>query len=169
MEDLPLLVEHFAKLASNELNKPIRTAPTETMEVLKAYDWPGNVRELQSAIKYAFVQATGEVLAPHWLPDNVQHGTSSTSGHRPPDSPSNTLDVASIADGLIQSGSHDIYRQIHADVDRILLRRILGHFGDNQVLASQALGISRTTLRSKLALLDDPTDEHGSGSAQATC
>ena len=32
--------------------------------------------------------------------------------------------------------SDDIYRQIHAEVDRILLRQVLEHFEDNQVLAS---------------------------------
>ena len=67
MEDLSLLVEHFTKLFSQQLNKPIPSVPPETMELLKAYDWPGNVRELQSAIKYAFVQKTGAVLASHWL------------------------------------------------------------------------------------------------------
>ena len=161
MEDLPLLVEHFAKLAGQELNKPIRTAPPETMEVLKAYDWPGNVRELQSAIKYAFVQATGEVLAPHWLPENIRKGSSSTGSRWQLETASKTLDVAALADRLVQTGSSDIYRQVHAEVDRILFRRVLGHFDDNQVLASQRLGISRTTLRSKLALLEESADQNG--------
>lgn len=155
MEDLPLLVEHFAKLASQELNKPIRTTPPETMEVLKAYDWPGNVRELQSAIKYAFVQATGEILAPHWLPENVRRGASSGTTQYPDQAASRMLDLAGLADRLMQTGSNDVYRRVHTEVDRILLRRVLDHFEDNQVLASQALGISRTTLRSKIALLEE--------------
>lgn len=155
MEDLPLLVEHFSRIASQELNKPIRTAPAETMDVLTAYDWPGNVRELQSAIKYAFVQATGEVLAPHWLPENVRRGSSSTVDDHFPEASSRTLNVADLADRLIQTGGNDIYRRVHTEVDRILLRRVLGHFEDNQVSASQALGISRTTLRSKIAVLDE--------------
>lgn len=159
MEDMPLLVEHFSKLASQELNKPIRPAPAEFMGALKAYDWPGNVRELQSAIKYAFVQATGEVLAPHWLPENVTRRTSTDAGSRQSESMTKTLDVAGLADRLMRAGSNDIYRQVHAELDRILLRRVLEHFDDNQVLASQALGISRTTLRSKVALLDELASE----------
>ncbi len=162
MDDLPLLVDHFAKLASRELNKPIRTAPPETMEILKAYDWPGNVRELQSAIKYAFVQATGDVLAPDWLPENVKRGSSPDLRDSQSETAAKILDVAALADRLVHAGSNDVYRQVHAEVDRILLRRILDHFEDNQVLASQSLGISRTTLRSKVALLEMERGENRS-------
>lgn len=162
MDDLPLLVDHFARLASRELNKPIRTAPPETMEILKAYDWPGNVRELQSAIKYAFVQATGDVLAPDWLPENVKRGSSPDLRDSQSETAAKILDVAALADRLVHAGSNDVYRQVHAEVDRILLRRILDHFEDNQVLASQSLGISRTTLRSKVALLEMERGENRS-------
>lgn len=162
MDDLPLLVDHFARLASRELNKPIRTAPPETMEILKAYDWPGNVRELQSAIKYAFVQATGDVLAPDWLPENVKRGSSPDLRDSQSETAAKILDVAALADRLVHAGSNDVYRQVHAEVDRILLRRILDHFEDNQVLASQSLGISRTTLRSKVALLEVERGENRS-------
>ena len=72
------------------------------------------------------------------------------------------LDVAALADRLVHAGSNDVYRQVHAEVDRILLRRILDHFEDNQVLASQSLGISRTTLRSKVALLEVERGENRS-------
>jgi len=153
MEDLPRLVEYFAKRFSHELHKPIRSVPPETLELLKAYDWPGNVRELQSAIKYAFVQATGEVLAPHWLPENVRRGRSAGVPLRSSEPPPGSLDVAELANGLLRSDSHDVYRQVHAEVDRILLDEVLRHAEGNQVLASQLLGISRTTLRNKLAAL----------------
>jgi two-component system nitrogen regulation response regulator GlnG len=54
---------------------------------------------------------------------------------------------------LLRAGETDIYRQVHADVDRLLLDEILRHTDGNQVLASQLLGISRTTLRGKLDAL----------------
>jgi nitrogen regulation protein NR(I) len=163
MDDMPILVEHFAKLSSRELRKPIRSVPADTMELLKAYDWPGNVRELQSAIKYAFVQATGDVLAPHWLPENVRRGR---AGGVPPGhvrAPSGSLNIAEIARRLAKSGSRDIYRHVHAEVDRILLDEVLLHADGNQVLASQMLGISRTTLRSKLSALGGIPDDDGLG------
>ncbi len=153
MEDLPLLVQHFTKLFSHQLHKPIPSMPPDTMELLKAYDWPGNVRELQSAIKYAFVQETGGVLAADWLPENVRRGQ---VGRVPPpraDFPPGCVNVAELAYRLMSSQSDDVYRDVHAEVDRILLDEVLRHTDGNQVLASQILGISRTTLRSKLAAL----------------
>ncbi len=65
-----------------------------------------------------------------------------------------TLDVADLAGRLLKTDSHDIYRQVHNEVDRILLNKVLQHLDDNQVWASRRLGISRTTLRNKLADLE---------------
>ena len=159
MEDLPILVEHFTKRFSRELDKPIRTVPPETMELLKAYDWPGNVRELQSAIKYAFVQADGRVsLPPHWLPENVRRGSSGRAGNGHTE-PLPGFVCCWHGQRLMNSRTDDIYRQVHAEVDRILLHEILRHADGNQVLASQILGISRTTLRNKLAALETVKNE----------
>ncbi len=46
-----------------------------------------------------------------------------------------------------------IYYQIQAAVDRVVLREVLEHAKGNQVEAADLLGISRTTLRSKLRAL----------------
>jgi len=105
---------------------------------------------LQSAIKFAFVQATGDILAPHWFPESIfqpQPGipTASARGF-----PSGVLDIPQLVRELIDAGQSDIYRRVHAEVDQVLLTEVLRHFKGNQVLASQRLGISRTTLRAKL-------------------
>ncbi|MCY2987341.1 MAG: sigma-54 dependent transcriptional regulator [Planctomycetota bacterium] len=153
LEDLPLLVEHFRQRFGGELQKPIRWVPAETLQTLEAYAWPGNIRELQSAIKYALVQASGDVLAAHWLPENVQHPAAYPPPALPLDSRSDVLDIARLIRELIQSQTPDIYRRVHGAVDQILLAEILRHVQGNQVLASQWLGISRTTLRAKLGTL----------------
>jgi PAS domain S-box-containing protein len=48
-EDIPLLIEHFLQLYSEQGKMP--TIPGKIFEVLNNYDWPGNVRELQSVIQ----------------------------------------------------------------------------------------------------------------------
>jgi len=158
--DLPLLVEHFRKRFNRELDKSIRSVPAEVLELLQAYPWPGNVRELQSAVKFAFVQATGDILAPHWLPENILQPQTAGRSASVRKTQSGTLDVAQLVRELIDAGQTDIYRRVHTEVDQILLAEVLRQVQGNQVLASQRLGISRTTLRAKLGALEpaEPTN-----------
>jgi len=148
--DLPLLVEHFRQRFNRELGRSIRSVPAEVLELLQAYPWPGNVRELQSAVKFAFVQATGDILAPHWLPENLQQPQIAARSASVRETRSGMLDIAQLVRELIDADQSDIYRQVHSEVDQILLPEVLRHVQGNQVLASQRLGISRTTLRAKL-------------------
>ncbi len=50
-DDIPLLVEHFIRRYSAEMNKRIEGLSPEAMAVLHDYPWPGNVRELQNIIE----------------------------------------------------------------------------------------------------------------------
>ena len=152
--DLPLLVEHFRQRFNRELGKSIRSVPAEVLELLQAYPWPGNVRELQSAVKFAFVQATGDILAPHWLPENLQQPQIAARSASVRETRSAMLDIAQLVRELIDANQSDIYRRVHAEVDQILLSEVLRHVQGNQVLASQRLGISRTTLRAKLGAFE---------------
>ena len=162
-EDIPQLVDHFITVFNEEFHRKVRPAPPETMEHLLVYGWPGNVRELQSAIKHAFVRASGELITPDCLPEIMlgnesgnyveQHNLVPMRG---------SLDIIDRVRELIRSGDNDIYRHVHADVDRILLEEVLDQVGGNQVVASQRLGISRTTLRNKLSLSDEPESSDGS-------
>jgi two-component system nitrogen regulation response regulator GlnG len=145
--DLPLLVEHFIKVLNRELGKQVHSVAPETMKRLAQHDWPGNIRELQSAIKYALVQATGEVLTPDCLPESVRSVAS-----RPPhsDSEAGSLDVGRLVESLLRVGEDEIYRRVAAAVERVVVETVLRHVKGNQVQASELLGISRTTLRAKL-------------------
>jgi formate hydrogenlyase transcriptional activator len=61
-EDIPLLVNFFAQKFAQQMKKPIKTIPTETMTQLTAYSWPGNIRELQNLIERAVILSRGSVL-----------------------------------------------------------------------------------------------------------
>jgi two-component system nitrogen regulation response regulator GlnG len=63
--------------------------------------------------------------------------------------------VAALVHQLLSSGSGDIYRRVIQEVDRVVLSEVLRHVRGNQVHASELLGISRTTLRAKLATMPD--------------
>ena len=56
-EDIPLLVDHFVRKFSREMNKKITRVSPAAMNVLQQYNWPGNVRELENAVERAMVVA----------------------------------------------------------------------------------------------------------------
>ncbi|MDA7951062.1 MAG: sigma-54 dependent transcriptional regulator [Pirellulaceae bacterium] len=61
-EDLPLLVEHFAKGAASRLGKEPLQFSQPAMDLLQRYDWPGNVRELENLVtKIHVLETTGTV------------------------------------------------------------------------------------------------------------
>lgn len=47
-EDIPLLFQHFALVASNQYGREVMPLPAERMHSLMLHDWPGNVRELRN-------------------------------------------------------------------------------------------------------------------------
>jgi transcriptional regulator with GAF, ATPase, and Fis domain len=62
-EDIPLLVEHFARRLANKHGKTIDEIPGHMMRRLADWDWPGNVRELENVIERAVIITRGRVLA----------------------------------------------------------------------------------------------------------
>ena len=61
-EDIPTLVEHFAKQVCAQNGwKPIPFTP-DAIEALREYTWPGNVRELRNVVeRLILLSSTGEV------------------------------------------------------------------------------------------------------------
>jgi formate hydrogenlyase transcriptional activator len=65
VEDIPLLVRHFAEEFSRRMNKKIETISSGTMDALCRYPWPGNIRELQNVVERAIILSPGsELLIP---------------------------------------------------------------------------------------------------------
>jgi DNA-binding NtrC family response regulator len=62
-EDLPALVEHFARQVSAQNGwKPVPFT-AEAIEALKRYGWPGNIRELRNVVERLLLLAGAEVDA----------------------------------------------------------------------------------------------------------
>jgi transcriptional regulator with GAF, ATPase, and Fis domain len=51
IEDIPLLAQHFVKLAAREMNCTKARLTRAGVTKLQSYDWPGNVRELRNVIE----------------------------------------------------------------------------------------------------------------------
>jgi formate hydrogenlyase transcriptional activator len=62
VEDIPLLVAHFAHECARRMHRKIKVIASAAMDVLLRYSWPGNIRELQNLIERAVILSSGEVL-----------------------------------------------------------------------------------------------------------
>ena len=68
VDDIPLLVEHFAKKSGREESVAVSS---EAMDLLRQYSWPGNVRELKNVVERAMVLASKEGITAQCLPAEV--------------------------------------------------------------------------------------------------
>src|SRR5262249_46305761 len=121
--DIPSLVEHFIRLCNRELGRQVHAASAETLGLLEAHDWPGNIRELLSTIRYAVVNAPGEILTPACLPEQFRGGPSPTRAAQAAEEAA--LNLAGFVLGLIQSGTPDVYRRVCLEVDRAVMDTVL--------------------------------------------
>jgi two-component system nitrogen regulation response regulator GlnG len=145
-DDLPLLVNHFVRRFGREMAKDVREVSPEAMDVLRRYPWPGNVRELQSVVKQALLGTTGPVILPEFLPDVVRGGTGPEAGF-------DFGGLTAYVEERLKADTADLYAEYQALTDRHLLALVLRHTGGNLSQASRLLGITRATLRTKLATL----------------
>lgn len=127
-EDIPHLIEHFRRKYSKSTGKQVLKCAQNTMELLMRYDWLGNVRELENTIERAVVMASGTTLLPEDLPAKLRQGEIII-----PENPSKTVVNASL---------HDHERE--------LILKALHATKWNKYQAAKLLGITRSTLYSKI-------------------
>jgi len=60
-DDVPILIEHFAKKISQEQGTAQKTFSPKAIELLKAYDWTGNIRELRNVVERLLILSGAEV------------------------------------------------------------------------------------------------------------
>ena len=73
-EDIPYLVEHFAKKFGGEISEG-------AMERLMSYHWPGNVRELENVVERSVLLAQGPRVEAERRQD--RYGSAAADGRRP--------------------------------------------------------------------------------------
>jgi len=69
-EDIPLLVHHFARRASERNNLREKPIDADVIASLQAHTWPGNIRELQNVMERMMILA-GERITLADLPDTI--------------------------------------------------------------------------------------------------
>ena len=146
-EDIPLLVSYFlAQAPAGErtgCRTEDKTITKPAMETLTEYDWPGNVRELKNAVEHAAALShSGPILRTH-LPEHVTQEERQDAETR--------ADILA-RDTIMQlQGGEKLYDTAIGIWEKSLLKHALELNGGNQVATAAFLGISRSTLRKKIA------------------
>jgi two-component system nitrogen regulation response regulator GlnG len=146
-DDLLPLVKHYLRRFSRDLGREVHEVAPEALDRLRGHSWPGNIRELQSVLKRALLKASGSSLLPGFLPELPgQTCAPDMAARRATEDPSPELHIRL----SLGSEQGDLYAEIHRQVDRLLLSRVLEDVGWNQHQAARRLGIARETLRRRL-------------------
>jgi DNA-binding NtrC family response regulator len=66
-DDIPLLIDHFARQVCDELDLPEKHFSIEAVEELVRRPWPGNVRELQNVVRGAILFCPEKTISPKYL------------------------------------------------------------------------------------------------------
>ncbi|MDW7771795.1 MAG: sigma 54-interacting transcriptional regulator [Desulfobulbaceae bacterium] len=70
-DDVRLLLDHFIRDFSGDLNKEIKGIDAEALAILAAYQYPGNVRELRNIAEYAVNLCDADIIKPEHLPHSL--------------------------------------------------------------------------------------------------
>ncbi len=71
-EDIPLLVDHFARKFAQQMDKRMPEISEEVQLALMGYDWPGNVRQLINVMQNMVVIAESDRLETRHLPPELR-------------------------------------------------------------------------------------------------
>jgi len=150
--DVVLLAHWFVRRYNRRLGADIRSLSPEILPVLLRYSWPGNVRELENAIKSALVIARGSVLRMEHLPEPIRESVDTSPPLALPTS-SPTDEARHVAEMLFSHGdSHgNLHQMAKTIIEREVICVCLEHTRGQVSPAARILGISRTTLRKKIA------------------
>jgi DNA-binding NtrC family response regulator len=124
LEDVPLLVHHFAARFNQKFNKEVKFSQ-ETIDALKRYRWPGNIRELENVIERLTVFNTTGKVAMEDLPSEIREHTQRV--------------------GRVKLELPDEGISLE-ELEKDLMIAALEKHGGNQSRAARYLGITRNTL-----------------------
>jgi DNA-binding NtrC family response regulator len=125
-EDVPLLVEAFARQICLANGVELPRIEKDVLSALMVYRWPGNVRELRNAVEFAIINSRDGCLRLADLPPEI---------------------TAVRLNAGDDSGSRDV------DGERHRIKAALETCGGRKDKAAKLLGISRATLYRRLKLL----------------
>jgi formate hydrogenlyase transcriptional activator len=140
-EDIPVLVEYFVARYACRMKKRIKEIPTPALQAMTEWIWPGNIRELQNFIERAVILTTGECL----------------------EVPLEELKPPHMARASTETDRSLNLREVEREAILEALRKTDGRMSGPRGAAA-LLGLKRTTLQSRMRLLNIRLSHHPSES-----
>jgi len=152
--DIALLIDYFMDKFAEDQSIQEKKISKKAVQQLTRFHWPGNVRELENNIHTAMVMSKNDSLQVEDFPSLNEN------------SPRLEIDLATLQDDyaetfkkivdpimpkLINNSQGQIYHMLESALERAIIASCLKHFEGNQVKTSETLGISRNTLRDRIA------------------
>ena len=139
--DIPLLVSYFLERAAKKQGGGVKSVSQAAMQALEAYEWRGNIRELENEIERALILGSdGDVLEVDSFSSRVVSPVS--------------LSVNSSSSSKVQakpsSGKVIPLKDIIESVEKEQIQNALSAYHWNRSKTAKALGVSRSSLLSKI-------------------
>ena len=138
-EDIPELIEHFARLFSIQSGQAQRRFAEDATAILQTQDWPGNVRQLRNNIERVMIMSAGDAQQEITAAMLAADASANMSG------------------GLGGLGSEQLMalslREAREIFERDYLAAQLSRFGGNISKTSSFVGMERSALHRKIKLL----------------
>lgn len=135
-EDILLLADHFLKIFTGQMKKPVKELSVEVKELLMIHSYPGNVRELENAIKRAITLCRDGIIQPRDLPEEICRWSNEGV---------DVMDHIQYSEPL--SNAVSLFEKKY-------IMKVLEETKGSKTLAAKLLGISRKTLWEKCKAFD---------------
>ena len=148
-EDIPTLIDHYLKLASEDNGRKLTGIANDATAVLVSYDWPGNIRELRNCIERMVVLARGTTLTVSDIPHDIMEAVAAQFEPQQNAAAASSSSSQSTASTQAPAPMMPATLDIH-DNELAAIRQALERTDGNRTKAAELLGISRRTLQRKL-------------------
>jgi two-component system response regulator AtoC len=151
-DDIPLVARHLVQRFNVELNRGIKGIDDQVVASFQEHAWPGNVQQLATVVKRAVILARGDVITPADVEGSLR--ASPLPGRAEVESALARSARLALQERVVEmpaGASASLFHDIVGLVETALVKEALAITNNNQVKASELLGVNRATLRKKAA------------------
>ena len=144
-EDIALLINHFLRLAANELEVEPKRVDADTMAYLGTLNWQGNVRQLENTCRWLTVMSPGKVVRMEDRPPELKEGPAVATTNEDWESA-----LRRWVDHHLAMGDSNILDDATPRYEQIMIEEALRYTGGRRQDAARLLGWGRNTLTRKI-------------------